>query len=47
MWARAEENIELTWKFLGLFFNDRGARAMVEHFEQMKAGGNIELMSAS
>ncbi|CRG92074.1 Tetracycline resistance protein from transposon Tn4351/Tn4400 [Talaromyces islandicus] len=37
MWARAEENAQATWMYLGLFFNPRGGHAMIEHFEKEKA----------
>lgn len=37
MWARAEENAKATWMYLGLFFNQRGGHAMIEHFEEQKA----------
>lgn len=36
MFVRAEENAKATWMYLDLFFNERGAVKMVEHFEQIK-----------
>ena len=37
MWKRAEGNAKATWMYLELFFNPRGAHAMIAHFEQEKA----------
>ena len=45
MWTRAEEDAKLTWEFLGLFFNDRGPRAMIEHFQQSKVKENLPVAS--
>lgn len=36
MFARAEENAKASWMYLGIFFSDRGAITMVEHFEKIK-----------
>jgi 2-polyprenyl-6-methoxyphenol hydroxylase-like FAD-dependent oxidoreductase len=36
MWARAKEDAERTAMYLDLFFNERGGRAMIEHFEAAK-----------